>query len=237
MVTDVSKDALMVSSLLAFKTEMGTVVSQAFMADEMFVTALKESFKVFINKRQNKPPELIAKYIDKLLKSGKGMTEEEVENKLDQCLELFRFVQGKDVFEAFYGKDLAKRLLLQKSASVDAEKSMLSKLKKECGAGFTNKLEGMFKDMELSRDIMTSYRQSTKSEASFDMNVFVITFGFWPSYPLTEMILPVEFSRAQEAFTEYYVQKHSGRHLTWQNSLGHCAVKCNFPLVFPIDVG
>jgi cullin-4 len=37
--------------------------------------------------------------------------------------------QGKDVFEAFYKKDLAKRLLLGKSASVDSEKSMLTKLK------------------------------------------------------------------------------------------------------------
>ena len=30
--------------------------------------------------------------------------------------------QGKDVFEAFYKKDLAKRLLLGRSASNDAEK-------------------------------------------------------------------------------------------------------------------
>jgi hypothetical protein len=36
---------------------------------------------------------------------------------------------GKDVFEAFYKRDLAKRLLLGKSASIDAEKSMLSKMK------------------------------------------------------------------------------------------------------------
>ena len=36
---------------------------------------------------------------------------------------------GKDVFEAFYKKDLAKRLLLGKSASFDSEKSMLLKLK------------------------------------------------------------------------------------------------------------
>lgn len=42
---------------------------------------------------------------------------------------LFDFPAGKDVFEAFYKKDLAKRLLVGKSASVDAEKSMLSKLK------------------------------------------------------------------------------------------------------------
>ena len=46
-----------------------------------------------------------------------------------------------------------------KSASVDAEKSMLSKLKQECGPGFTSKLEGMFKDMELSKDIMLAFKQ------------------------------------------------------------------------------
>jgi len=85
---------------------------------------------------------------------------------------------GKDVFEAFYKKDLAKRLLVGKSASFDAEKAMLLKLKQgthaqqihtyvhfplfpltECGSSFTCKLEGMFKDMELSRDIMSSYKQ------------------------------------------------------------------------------
>ena len=41
---------------------------------------------------------------------------------------VFLFVKGKDVFEAFYKKDLAKRLLLGKSASIDAEKSMISKV-------------------------------------------------------------------------------------------------------------
>lgn len=72
---------------------------------------------------------------------------------------LLRFIHGKDVFEAFYKKDLAKRLLVGKSASVDSEKSMLSKLKAECGAGFTSKLEGMFKDMELSKDINIAFKQ------------------------------------------------------------------------------
>jgi hypothetical protein len=41
----------------------------------------------------------------------------------------FLLMKGKDVFEAFYKKDLAKRLLLGKSASIDAEKSMISKVK------------------------------------------------------------------------------------------------------------
>lgn len=29
----------------------------------------------------------------------------------------------------------------------------------ECGAAFTSKLEGMFKDMELSKDVMVQFKQ------------------------------------------------------------------------------
>jgi hypothetical protein len=49
------------------------------------------------------------------------------------------------VFEAFYKKDLAKRLLLGRSASMDAEKLMISKLKAGCGGNFTANIEGMFR--------------------------------------------------------------------------------------------
>lgn len=66
------------------------------------------------------------------------------------------------MFEAFYKKDLAKRLLLGRSASIDAEKAMITKLKAECGSQFTNKLEGMFKDIDLSYDVMTSFKQSVR---------------------------------------------------------------------------
>lgn len=95
----------------------------------------------------------------KLRMGNKEATEEELERLLDKIMVIFRFIHGKDVFEAFYKKDLAKRLLVGKSASVDAEKSMLSKLKQECGGAFTSKLEGMFKDMELSRDINVAFKQ------------------------------------------------------------------------------
>jgi cullin-4 len=133
---------------------------------------------------QNRPAELIAKFIDSKLRAGnKGTSEEELEGTLDKVLVLFRFIQGKDVFEAFYKKDLAKRLLLGKSASIDAEKSMISKLKTECGSQFTNKLEGMFKDIELSREINESFRQSaqarTKLPSGIELNVHVLTTGYY----------------------------------------------------------
>lgn len=36
---------------------------------------------------------------------------------------------------------------------------MVFLLPPECGAAFTSKLEGMFKDMELSKDIMIQFKQ------------------------------------------------------------------------------
>lgn len=53
--------------------------------------------------------------------------------------------QGKDVFEAFYKRILSRRLLMGRSASMDAEKLCISKIKAECGPQFTNQLEGMLK--------------------------------------------------------------------------------------------
>ncbi len=105
---------------------------------------------------------------------------------------LFRFIHGKDVFEAFYKKDLAKRLLIGKSASVDAEKSMLSKLKQECGGVFTLKLEGMFKDMELSKDIMATFDQQMQGKLTISLSVNILTLTHWPTYPIANVTLPPE---------------------------------------------
>ena len=45
------------------------------------------------------------------------------------ALQAILYVQGKEVFEAFYKKDLAKRLLLGRSASTDDKKNMIDNLK------------------------------------------------------------------------------------------------------------
>ena len=71
---------------------------------------------------------------------------------------MFRYLSDRDVFERYYKGHLAKRLLLGRSVSDDAERGMLTKLKIECGTQFTQKLEGMFNDMRLSAETMDAYR-------------------------------------------------------------------------------
>jgi cullin-4 len=176
IVKDEQREKDMVMRLLTLKSLADDAVHRAFESGETFVATNREAFEHFVNQRGNKPPELIAKFVDSKLRASSakaaGTSENdssafvaidhdaETEKALDGALSLFRHVQGKDAFEAFYKRDLAKRLLLGKSASVDAEKSFIGKLKAECGAQFTAKLEGMFKDVDASRDLMRAYNES-----------------------------------------------------------------------------
>uniref|UniRef100_A0A803SN25 Cullin-4A n=1 Tax=Anolis carolinensis TaxID=28377 RepID=A0A803SN25_ANOCA len=199
IVVNPEKDKDMVQELLDFKDKVDHIIEVCFQKNEKCINLMKESFETFINKRPNKPAELIAKYVDSKLRAGnKEATDEELERILDKIMIIFRFIHGKDVFEAFYKKDLAKRLLVGKSASVDAEKSMLSKLKHECGAAFTSKLEGMFKDMELSKDIMVQFKQ--------------VHFNF--RFTISEIFCDSERHEAQNLkgySTQPYIPEYQGR--------------------------
>lgn len=232
IVVNPEKDKDMVQELLDFKDKVDHIIEACFQKNEKFVNLMKESFETFINKRPNKPAELIAKHVDSKLRAGnKEATDEELERILDKIMIIFRFIHGKDVFEAFYKKDLAKRLLVGKSASVDAEKSMLSKLKHECGAAFTSKLEGMFKDMELSKDVMIQFKQYMQNQSdpgNIDLTVNILTMGYWPTYTPMEVHLPPEMVKLQEVFKTFYLGKHSGRKLQWQTTLGHAVLKAEF---------
>ena len=165
VVFDDKEQESMVIKLLCLKKQLDTIWRVSFHRNEELGHALRESFETFINKSKktsatwntdnSKPGEMIAKYVDMLLRGGakaipaqlssiaskQATTDEddnedivfdedtEVNNQLDQVLDLFRFVHGKAVFEAFYKKDLARRLLMGRSASADAERSMLARLK------------------------------------------------------------------------------------------------------------
>jgi hypothetical protein len=107
-------------------------------------------------------------------------------------------VQAKDVFEAFYKKDFAKRLLMDKSSSIDVEKSIIAKLKGECGAQYTSKLEGMFKDEQVSKDIAAQFKSSEEYKSlppGMDVNIRVLTSGFWPTYPVVDITLPAAIKK------------------------------------------
>jgi len=146
---------------------------------------------------------------------------------------LFRFIQEKDVFEKYYKQHLAKRLLLGCSVSDDAEKGMISKLKTECGYQFTAKLEGMFTDMRTSATTMDNFKSYISSLdknplKGIDINVNVLTTGFWPTQAAASCTLPTEIQHCCQLFEKFYLNNHSGRRLTWQTNMGTGELRAHF---------
>lgn len=172
------------------------------------------------------------------------MSEQEIETILDKTMVLFRYLLEKDVFERYYKAHLAKRLLLNKSVSDDSEKNMISKLKvssdsatrpsshvnftsfqTECGCQFTSKLEGMFKDMQVSNTIMEEFKNYVTNQSmslqGVDLSVRILTTGFWPTQSSTpNCTIPNAPRQAFDTFKRFYLSKHSGRQLTLQPQLG-----------------
>lgn len=65
---DTANDASMIASLLDLKLSLDAITTDAFDSAPAACDAVKKSFESFINKRQNRPAELVAKYVDSTLR-------------------------------------------------------------------------------------------------------------------------------------------------------------------------
>uniref|UniRef100_A0AAQ5YAD5 Cullin family profile domain-containing protein n=1 Tax=Amphiprion ocellaris TaxID=80972 RepID=A0AAQ5YAD5_AMPOC len=215
-----------VQTTLDVHKKYNALVMSAFNNDAGFVAALDKACGRFINNNavtrmaqsSSKSPELLARYCDSLLKkSSKNPEEAELEDTLNQVMVVFKYIEDKDVFQKFYAKMLAKRLVHQNSASDDAEASMISKLKQACGFEYTSKLQRMFQDIGVSKDLNEQFKKHlTNSEPlDLDFSIQVLSSGSWPFQQSCTFALPSELERSYQRFTAFYASRHSGRKLTW----------------------
>jgi cullin 3 len=212
-----------VELVLDLKAKYDHILVEAFSSEAKMKSCVVEGFSSFINENA-KTPEYISLFIDENLKKGiKGKTEQETDAILDNATILFRYLKDKDIFERYYKQHLAKRLLQGRSVSDDAERGMLTKLRLVAGFAFTTKLEGMFKDMKVSRDLMAEYKKHiSQSRADDDispeLSVSILTSTYWPlttSSGTGKCVFPPVIERTKSSFTQFYLGRHSGRQLTW----------------------
>jgi len=137
------------------------------------------------------------------------------------------------VFQTFYSKQLAKRLIHGTSASEDIEGVMIGKLKSTCGYEYTSKLQRMFTDMSLSRELLERFKQYVdthgKADLGVDFSILVLATGSWPLQPpSTNFTIPKELAAAEEQFQKFYQSQHSGRKLNWLHQLSKGEIKARY---------
>ena len=136
-------------------------------------------------------PECFAKYCDARLKksSGKGFSQlqhqqEQTgdEDNLKELVILLRYVEDRDIFQKYYSRLLAKRLIHATFKSLDVEQDVVLQLRQLCGFEYTQKFQKMLQDVELSRELDTQFKNS-----EFDFKTLVLSSGSWP-LPLDSIV-------------------------------------------------
>lgn len=174
LIGDPANDARMVGDLLTFKrfcehsidllyahqedvstdrTADGVRLSPVEQRRRLALEAeMRDGIRAGVETRQAVPAEMIAKHLDAVLRRGQGATSAaDFDTQLDEIVALVKFTKDKDVFKQFYVAQLAKRLLLGRSASNEEEMSMVRKLQREYGEEFTTG-DAMMKDLTQSEE-------------------------------------------------------------------------------------
>ncbi|PNS21641.1 Cullin-3 [Sphaceloma murrayae] len=235
-----------VEDILALKDKFDRIHRDSLGSDQVLQTVMTRSIGDVINSF-SRCSEYISLFIDENMKKGiKGKTEQEVEEVLEKAITLLRYVQDKDLFENYYKKHLCRRLIMGKSLSIEAEKSMISRMKIELGNAFTSKLEAMFKDMNLSEELTAGYKNHISGLGDSDtrrieLAIHVLTSMTWPLDTMRGLdderdarlktIYPGSIEKLKSSFEQYYAGRYSGRVLSWQGNMGTADMKATFPKV------
>jgi len=232
-----------VEQILQLKRKYDRLWTEAFKKDAVMEKALEVSFQDFINANEQSP-EHLSLFLDEYLKrGGKDKTENEVDVLLDNGILLLQYLANKDKFETYYKKHMAKRLLMKKSVSRDLERQVLSKMKMKIGNQFTQKLEGLIRDTELSDNLNAQYKEYVSrlgdpDPKRVDLDCRVLTTTVWPFETLfkndteetthREYKYPAAVEKVRQRFQKFYLDKHTGRKLTWMPGLGDADLRATF---------
>jgi cullin 3 len=231
-----------VEEVLQLKAKYDRLWEQAFRKDPVMEKALEVSFQDFINENP-RSSEHLSLFLDENLKKGvKGKTDAEVDFLLDKGIVLLQYISDKDLFETYYKKHLSKRLLMKKSASMDIERQMISKMKIKVGNTFTQRLESMFKDMNVSDDLNAQYKEYVSKLGDpdtrrIDIEASILTTTIWPFENLFRSndgtarlacVFPPVVENVRKRFEKFYLDKHSGRALSWQANMGTVDIRTTF---------
>mmetsp|Transcript_1822 Transcript_1822/g.4144 ORF Transcript_1822/g.4144 Transcript_1822/m.4144 type:complete len:766 (-) Transcript_1822:24-2321(-) len=238
-----SDPKLYVEELLKVYKKFSNIVEVAFHNDTKFVASLDKACRRFINENEvcklaksaSKSPELLARFADSLLKkSAKNPEEQEMEILLNDLMTVFKYIEEKDVFMTFYSKSLARRLIQGTSASEDLESAMIGKLKLSCGYEYTSKLQRMFTDISLSRDLQERFKtwleaKKNITDLGVDFSVMTLTSGSWPwQAPVSTFTIPVEMQSLEQHYVEFYSAEFCGRKLNWLHQYSKGEVKTKY---------
>lgn len=236
---EVADPATYVSAIIRVHQDGDRMIAKAFQSDSGFHASLDKACRSYINKNQltsispSRGPELLAKFVDGVLKKNTRNTDEtSIEESLDHAMTVFKYIEDRDYFQKFYIKFLSKRIVSFSTVSMDAEESMIARLKEACGFEYTSRIQRMFTEASLTKELNDRFHD-WRSQQHFDTGMpfyaFVLTSGIWPLQTIaTDFIVPAELKQTYQDFMEFYQRAHAHRQLSWLWHLSTNEIRATF---------
>ena len=117
------------------------------------------------------------------------------------------------------------------SLSTNTEKNFISKLKQEAGVTYVNKMMEMMNDLEKNKKEIDAYKLSASKGVpnGIKFDVRVISQSAWEinKKSMEKIELPKFLSTCLEDFENFYLKKHSGQKLMWEEIInkGYDSIK------------
>ena len=186
----------------------------------LFNKSIQESFSYIINKKVNDTlsADLLASYFNNFIKKSGKDSFEKISSKINKLIILFSYLNDKDLFNNVYTSLLSKRLLKNNCTS-DIEKTIILKLKLECGSQYTSKIEGMCNDLEIGKNCYPEVNNELSKSVYYSTNI--LTLGFWKNNINISLNLPNELIKYKDLYNKHYGKENKMRKLSWAYSLSN----------------
>lgn len=208
------------------------MVNNNFDNNILFQEIKSKAFSSLMNKDHY--AKQLAYYCDYEMKIGiKGQSEKIIDEKLNDIISVFKYVNNKMLFQYEYSKLLTDRLLLSRTQSIQAEEVFISKLKHEQGGTFVNKMISMLQDLDNSRIILEHYRLQSSHRGQpegINFSCYILQNGAWDldSNKYEKFILPTSIERCLNDFSLFYLQTKKNHKLNFIYSSGFIEFKITY---------
>lgn len=155
---------------------------------------------------------------------------------------IYSYHPKKELFEAAYWRDFARRCLhAHRKLNAKVESFFIGYLRDICGLSFTSKFEGMLTDLTASAELTSEYKTwaaeqqqlppelpeaSATTSREPEVHLFVLAQSYWPKYASLPpgFYVPPPLQAITQAVERFYAARFTNRHLTWQHPLSHATL-------------
>ncbi|EGR33897.1 hypothetical protein IMG5_032160 [Ichthyophthirius multifiliis] len=229
-----------IKEIIKFYKKIDLIVQNYLNREQEIQLARSRGFQDFLNKFE-KAIFYLAKHCDFELRIGmKGNSEQEIEEKMQDIINILLCFYSRDGFILHYSRFLSNRLLTGSSLSDENEKRLITQIKKEIGKSTTNKLTEMCTDIQISQTIMAEIKKKMRDLDSskcneIDWKITVLANAHWQIQPETEVQIPQELKWICENYIKIYLDKHKGRNIKWAFSQGSAEIYGKFDKKYTLD--